>query len=178
MDVWHAVKIIDQGFQEGINDLAGSNADALEGVLSDNEDDLFRLGREAAAAALAPLLWAAAVGETWNTTRAAEFLKVTRQALYKRIQSGSILALPGRGTSEFPVWQFDPETRLVRHIVGSIVGAFRSADDQVSSLVIASWATTPNARLDGLSPAQWINDGRDENAVLTAARRAARGLAS
>ena len=103
---------------------------------------------------------------------------MTRQALYKRVQTGSMLALPGKGTSYFPVWQFDPRTRLVRHVLGRIVGIFREADDQVSPLVIASWANASNKHLNGLSPAQWVQEGREDGPVLVAARRAARGLAS
>jgi hypothetical protein len=177
MDVDDALDLIGREFHQALWQMADAHRADLERGL-ESKDDLIQLGRGAAAAALAPMLWAAAVGETWNTSRTAGFLKVSRQALYKRIRSGTILALPGQGTSEFPVWQFDPETRLVRHVVSGIVQVFRTADDQVSPLVIAGWANAPNERLDQMTPAQWIAADRDEEAVLTAARRAAQGLAS
>lgn len=157
--------------------LKNASNQSLDGCIPD-ADELLRLGREAAQAAWAPILWRAAVGDTWNTTVAAEFLRVTRQALHKRVQSGTVLALPGRGTNEFPVWQFDPETRLVRHAVAGMVGAFRRADDQVSPLTIASWAHAPNRQLEGMAPCDWVSAGRDEETVIAAASRDARGLAA
>ena len=48
---------------------------------------------------MAPLIWAAAVGERWSTTTVAEFLHVTRQALHKRVVEASVLGVPGRGTA-------------------------------------------------------------------------------
>lgn len=178
MDIWEARDLLRKGFEEATDSiLQGSEVRTLEPLLPDPEE-LLRLGREGGQAAWGPLLWRAAVGDTWNTTRAADFLRVTRQALYKRIQSGTVLALPGRGTSEFPVWQFDPGTRLVRHAVAGIIAAFRRADDQVSPLTIAGWANAPSQRLDGMTPAQWLCGGRDGQAVISAAHRDARGLAS
>jgi hypothetical protein len=179
MDPWEKANLIHKGFEAAIGDFCNSDADLLgSSLLSDEE--FVELGRQAARLATAPLQWAAAVGDRWDTTRTTSFLRVSRQALYKRIQNGTVLALPGRGTSWFPVWQFDPDTQLVRHVVGKIIGAFRQADDQVSPLVIAAWATAPNRLLEETTPAQWITEGRNgsDNPVVAAARRAARGLAS
>jgi hypothetical protein len=87
-------------------------------------------------------------------------------------------ALPGRGSNELPVWQFDPDTRLVLHVVAGIVTAYRTADAEVSPLVIAAWANSPNRHLEGVSPALWAINRRDDGAVTSAARRAASGLAA
>lgn len=143
-----------------------------------SEDEALELGRQGARAVLAPLAWSAAVAERWDVRRATEFLGISRQALYKRLRNGSALGIPGRGTTWFPVWQFDPRQKIVRAVTGSIVKAFRGADPQIDPLVIGAWATKENRFLDGKSPAAWVAaDGRDE-AVVMAAQRAAQGLAA
>jgi hypothetical protein len=143
-----------------------------------SEDEALELGRQGARAVLAPLAWSAAVADRWDVRRATEFLGISRQALYKRLRNGSALGIPGRGTTWFPVWQFDPRQKIVRAVTGSIVRAFRGADPQIDPLMIGAWATKENRLLDGKSPAAWVAaDGRDE-AVVMAARRAAQGLAA
>ncbi|MDQ2727330.1 MAG: hypothetical protein M3Y91_05600 [Actinomycetota bacterium] len=105
-----------------------------------------------------------------------EFLEVSRQAVYKRVRSGSLLGLRGSATTWFPVWQFDPQRHVVRHVVASIIGAFVRADADVDPLVIASWAAAPSRHLDGQAPAEVVAAGGCDERVVTVAARAARGL--
>jgi len=142
------------------------------------EEELRDLGRRAAQAAVAPLLWSGEVSERWDVRRVTKFLDISRQAVYKRARTGSLLGLQGAGTTWFPVWQFDPDGRVVRPVVASIIEAFRKADPEVDPLVIAAWATARNRYLGGASPAEVVaGAGEDEHVVLAAAR-AARGLAA
>jgi hypothetical protein len=136
----------------------------------------FELGQEGARAVFTPLIWSAQVGDRWDITRSTEFLDVSRQALYKRLKNGSVLGIPGRGTTWFPVWQFDPRRHIVRAVITSIIREFREADPQIESIVIAAWANTDNRLLGGDSPAFWISQDQSDDAVIHAARRAAKGL--
>lgn len=140
------------------------------------EDEAIELGRQGARAVLAPLAWSAAVADRWDVRRATEFLGISRQALYKRLRNGSALGVPGRGTTWFPVWQFDSRQRIVRAVTGTIIKAFRSADPAIDPLVIGAWATKDNRLLGGKSPAAWLAEGGGDEAVVRAARRAAQGL--
>ena len=141
-----------------------------------SDDDAMELGRRALRSALAPILWGVAIGERWDVRRTTEFLKISRQALYKKLRSGAILGLRGNGTTWFPVWQFDPQLGIVRSITARLLAVFREADPDVDPLVIAAWATKDQALLDGRSPAQWLAVGADDEAVLLSARRASAGL--
>ena len=143
-----------------------------------SDEEAAELGSQGARAVLAPLIWSAAVGSRWDVRRVTEFLGISRQALYKRLRNGSALGVPGRGTTWFPVWQFDPARRIVRAVTGSIIKVFRDADPEVDPLVIGAWATARNRLLDGKSPQEWVAEGGGEDAVLLAARRAAQGLAA
>lgn len=157
----------------------GPTRRVVEYMGSLSKEDALQLGQQAARSIFAPFIWAAQVGDRWDVRRSCEFLNISRQALYKRARSGTALGVPGRGTTYFPVWQFDLDKHLIRQVVGEVISAFRDADDEVDPLVIAAWATAGNRLLDGASPAEWISRGGvDTAAVVTAARRAAAGLAA
>jgi hypothetical protein len=164
-----------EGFKEGIASLP-------DGLLHDLLPDKAReYGFRAARAALAPVVWARAVGERLDTSQAVEVLGVTRQALAKRVRAGSLLGLPGRGTTYYPAWQFDFESREVRPVVRHILAAFAEELDRPDPYVIAAWAATPQYEdLGGLTPAEWVakTGGHDYRSLSEAARRAAARLAS
>jgi hypothetical protein len=143
-----------------------------------SNEELIELGRRAASYAVAPLLCSTDIGDRWDARRVTEFLDVSRQAVYKRVRTGSLLGLPGSGTTWFPVWQFDPDRRVVRRVVASIITQFRAADPDLDPLVIAAWVTAPHPQLDGASPADEIRRGGNDERVSLLAARAARGLAA
>jgi hypothetical protein len=143
-----------------------------------SEREAWELGHQAARTVFAPIIWSARVGDHWDVRGSCEFLGVSRQALYKRVRSGTALGLQGRGTTMFPVWQFDLDRHMLRPVVAEIIGVFREADEELDPLVIAAWATKANRLLGGETPAQWISQGHDDDKVVTAARRATTGLAA
>jgi hypothetical protein len=146
-------------------------------VLAKVDDEQAReLGRRGAEAAVAPLIWAEAVGERWSTTETAEFLGVTRQALHDRVKRSTLLGVPGRGVTWFPTWQLNPGKRQVRPVVADLIAAFGDLDRPLEALEIAAWAQGPRVDLDGLSPADWIAEERPDGAVITAAHRSAAQL--
>lgn len=178
---------IEKGFREELAHLLKSgNFDAELAALSADEAEA--LGRGAARTVVAPWMWSAAVGARCDIQTAASQIGTSRQNIYKRVGNGSMLGLRGRGTTWFPMWQFDtpaadepsngPGKTIVRPAVARIIRAFRDADETVDPLVIAGWATTPNRLLENLSPAEWLIERADDDQVVIAATRAAAGLAA
>jgi hypothetical protein len=167
-----AVAGLHAGFGERLVALVDRHKEAITEL---TYDEARQLGAQAADAAVAPLVWAVAVGERWPTTTVTEFLHVTRQALHKRVVNGTAVGVPGRGTTWFPVWQFDLAVHEVRPVTAEVIAAFRDELGAVDPLVIASWATTDQAEL-GMSPEEWLAAGNDPAEVARIARRAAAEL--
>ena len=164
-----AASVID-GFVEAL----ASDAEPL-GKLETHEAK--RLGRRAASQVLAAARWSQVVGDRLDTTQVTRLLGVTRQALAKRQQTGSLLGLPGDGTTWYPTWQFDAADARIRPEVRDLIGAFRDRLDKVDPLLIAAWATTPQEEdLAGDTPAHWLRAGRDPDQLRRAAERAATRL--
>lgn len=165
------------GLHEGFEARIAVLWEGWEDVLSYlTYEDGLRLGAEGADAAMAPIIWAAAVGERWPTSTVTVFLGITRQALHKRVVNGTVLGLPGRGTTWFPVWQFDPDAHEVRPVVAEVIAAFRDELGGIDPLLIASWAMTDQPEL-AMSPEQWLAAGKDPTEVARIAKRAAAELA-
>lgn len=137
------------------------------------------LGTKAAEEAITSARWSRMVGDRIDTTEAAELLGVTRQALSKRQTSGSLLGLPGRGTTWYPTWQLDIDKKEIRSEIRHIIGAFReSLGKEADPFLIASWASTAQHEdLDGLSPAEWLAQGKDLEVLRQAAQRTTERLA-
>ena len=141
------------------------------------DDEAARLGRRAAEQVLAAARWSQVVGDRLDTTQVAQLLGVTRQALAKRQQTGSLLGLPGDGTTWYPTWQLDTDEGRIRPEVRDVLGAFRDRLDDIDPLAVAAWATTPQDEdLAGDTPAQWLRAGRDADQLRHAAERAASRL--
>jgi hypothetical protein len=164
---------IQDGFVKRLGTLLERHAELIESL---SYEEGIALGERAADAALAPVVWNAAVGERWPTNTVTEFLHVTRQALHKRVVAGTALGLAGKGTTWFPVWQFDLESHQLRPVVADIVRAFREELGSVDPYLIASWATTPQRELQ-MSPEVWIALANDNQQLLKVAKRAARAVA-
>lgn len=141
-------------------------------------DEAIRLGHRAAEQVLAAARWSQVVGDRLDTTQTTRLLGVTRQALGKRQKAGSLLGLPGDGTTWYPTWQFDVEAASIHPAVRDLIGAFRDRLDDVDPLVVAAWATTPQDEdLAGDTPAQWLQAGRNPDQLRRAAERTAARLA-
>ncbi len=142
-------------------------------------DEARELGTRAAEEAIASARWSRIVGDRIDTSEAAELLGVTRQALSKRQTSGSLLGLPGRGTTWYPTWQLNADKKEIRPEVRDIIEAFRDAlGEGADPFLIASWASTAQREdLDGLSPAEWLAQDKEIEELRQAAHRAAERLA-
>jgi hypothetical protein len=161
-----------EGFKEGLQELPPDLVVNLPRAAAREA------GRRAARAAIAPLIWSARLGQTLNTTQVAAHLAVSRQALAKRQANATILGLPGRGTTLYPVWQFTPGLDQVRPDVRQILRIFVQETGSLDAYAVAAWMTTASEDLSGLSPMDWLLRKDDPQQAFDAARRAAGRLAS
>jgi hypothetical protein len=86
---------------------------------------------------------------------------IVTQALAKRVSSGTLLGLPGKGTTFYPTWQFDLPAEPVR-IRRSVAAAFTAWVEEMGSLdpyAVASWAQTRQPELHDLTPAEYLGKG-------------------
>ena len=161
------------GFRQG---LLEAPEEILHEALSEQPVEF---GRQAAHQLVAPYQWARIVGEKLDTATVAQLLGVTRQAINKRISAGSLIGVPGRGTTYFPSWQFNFERGTIRPETRLIVSAFREQLEEADPYLIMSWVRTPQDEdLEGLTPVQWIQKGKESERLVEAARRAASRLAA
>lgn len=90
------------GFRAGVAELLAA-IPALDDVLSGlSPEGLHRHGHEGARHALAPLVWRAVAGDVLTTEQVRELLQVSRQALHKRVEAGTLLGLPAERTTLYP----------------------------------------------------------------------------
>jgi hypothetical protein len=133
-------------------------------------------GRRAALLAAAETLWGRQVGGLRSLQDVQALLGVSRrQAVHDLVQRGRLLGLPLReGRIVYPRFQFGPNGRPFPAL-GSVLAAFRAVE--ANPWTIASWCTTEQPELQGLTPAEWLAQGRDAERLAEAARHAAAPLA-
>lgn len=120
-----------------------------------NQDHALEFGRRAARAAIAPAVWASVIDGRLDTGEAVALLGVSRQALAKRVANGTLIGLPGRGTTYYPVWQFDRDADppRVRPAVAAALAAWSEESDRVDPFAVVAWARTRQPELDNdMSP--------------------------
>lgn len=138
--------------------------------------DLAALGRRAALLAVANQVWEQQLGPLLDADQARSLLGVrSRQAVSDLGRRGRLLALdaPG-GHKVYPAFQFTPAGRPWPDLV-AILEIF--ADVVESPYTTASWLVSPNSRLDGETPMDWLRSRRELDKLLEAARCAASRLA-
>lgn len=93
---------------------------------------------------------------------------VSKQAVEHRRRRRTLLALRTADRRWiYPTWQFRGHD--VMPGLAEVLAAF--GDGPAWS--VATWLTTPRADLDGLTAVQWLDQGRDRDALLRLARHAA-----
>lgn len=130
------------------------------------------LGERAALLVVAQSSWRSHLGTLFDTAEVQALLGVgTRQAVSDRARRGGLLMLStADGRRHYPAFQFGP-TGQPFAALPRVLAAFADAD--VSPYTIASWFRTPQAQLEGATPAQWMGEGRPDERLLDAARRTA-----
>ncbi len=158
MTVTHADEMreaLARGFRERLDALPSRMLDSLR------PNQAEQLGGRVVGAALAPKIWADAVAARFETAQLVEMLGITRQALAKRVVSGTLLGLPGKGTTFYPIWQFDLSAEPVR-VRRSVAAAFAAWVEEMGSLdpyAVASWAQTRQPELHDLTPVEYLGKG-------------------
>ncbi len=137
--------------------------------------DAEAIGRRAAMVVLAGEAWERAIGDLLTSAEARILLGgVSREALRKRVMSGSVIALrDDAGAVRYPRWQFDPVSGSVFPAVKRLNEIFAQAD--LDDWTLASFATTPQPELDGRTPVAALSD-EDPAPLLDSAHRAAAEL--
>jgi hypothetical protein len=168
-----AIEHLVEGFAEGLNELP------QEFLINLSPTEARSLGQRIARSGLPTLIRAARLGETLNTSEVSERLHISRQALAKRLKAGTILGIAGRGTTHYPIWQFEQTLDEVRPEVREVFKIFAATMGSLDAFTVSSWMTTPSQDLEGLTPLDWlIKRDEDLQPVLDAARRTALRLAS
>lgn len=93
---------------------------------------------------------------------------ISRQAIDKRVQDGSLLAVPGPSAHRsFPTLQFNPDGTLVEGLK-----SVREALPTTNPWTVLNFLTQPESRLDGRKPIDLLKQG-EVDLVVEAARRMA-----
>jgi hypothetical protein len=117
--------------------------------------------------------WERALGELLTSAEARALLGgVSREALRKRVVSGSVTALrDDAGLVRYPRWQFDSASGVPFGAVKMLNQVF--GDAGLDSWTLAAFATTPQPELDNRAPVDSFADADIEPLLLSAHRTAA-----
>ena len=146
------------------------------GITGDEREvDPSALGRRAALLAASDLVWHKHLGPLYSSKQVRDVMgRGTRQSVSELAKRGRLLALPeADGRLAFPAFQF---TRTGERLPGleRILKVFAGAVE--TPYTIASWFVTPDAALDGKTPAAWLRARRSPEPVVEAATRYAERL--
>jgi len=133
-------------------------------------DDAEVLGRRAAMIVLAGGAWERALGELMTSAEARILLGgVSREALRKRVVSGSVIALrDDAGLVRYPRWQFDAANSAPFGAIKKLNETF--GDAGLDAWTLAAFATAPQPELDDRTPVDAIADA-DLKPLFLAAHR-------
>jgi hypothetical protein len=136
-------------------------------------EDAEVLGRRAAMVVLAGGAWERALGDLLTSAEARALLGgVSREALRKRVVSGSVIALrDDTGLVRYPRWQFDPAGGVPFGAVKCLNEIFDEAG--LDSWTLASFATAPQPELGDRTPVAAFADADIEPLLLSAHRTVA-----
>lgn len=136
-------------------------------------DDAEVLGRRAAMVVLAGGAWERALGELLTSAEARILLGGTsREALRKRVLSGSVLALrDDADLIRYPRWQFDAANSAPFGAIKRLNEIFAEAG--LDAWTLAAFATAPQPELDGRAPVDAFGDANLEPLLLSARRTVA-----
>jgi hypothetical protein len=136
-------------------------------------DDAEVLGRRAAMVVLAGGAWERALGELLTSAEARVLLGgVSREALRKRVVSGSVIALrDDAGLVRYPRWQFDAASGAPFGAIKKLNEIFDEAG--LEPWTLAAFATAPQPELGDRTPVDALADPGLEPLLLSARRTVA-----
>jgi hypothetical protein len=136
-------------------------------------DDAEVLGRRAAMVVLAGGAWERALGELMTSAEARVLLGgISREALRKRVLSGSVVALrDDGGLVRYPRWQFDTASGAPFGAIKHLNGIF--GDAGLDAWTLAAFATAPQPELGDRKPVDSFADADIEPLLVSAHRTVA-----
>lgn len=143
-------------------------------LLGDKELSV-QAARRAGMLAAAAQAWENEVGPLLSSAQVRTLLgDVSRQRVDELLRSRRLIGLrDSAGRRQFPSFQF-----LDGRPLEPLVAAYWIvADGAVSGWTAASWCVSPDATLEGSSPARWTREGRDSDRLHRIARQDAARLA-
>jgi hypothetical protein len=170
--------------QAGIGDLVerfGVSEEALIAFLQTASELLgdrplsVQTARRAALVAASGAAWENEVGPLLSSAQVRELLgDVSRQRVDELLRGHRLIGLrDSAGRRRFPSFQF----RDARPLEDLVAAYWTLAEASASDWTAASWCTSPDDALDGLSPAQWVHAGADPERLHRVARQDAARLA-
>lgn len=106
-----------------------------------------------------------AVAPLWSAERTLTALGLTESQATERVRAGSLLGLEcSDGSLVFSLAQFETHEGTVR-VRPALVEFFTMLRGE-DPWTVALFAVTKADELDGLSPVDWVRDGRDTEALL------------
>lgn len=131
------------------------------------------IGRRAALLVAAEHAWREHLGTLLDLASVRALLGgVSRQAVHDLMKRRRLLAVEEKGERLYPAFQFRQGKALPG--VAGVLAAFEAA--VLDPHTVAAWLNRPNPELESRSPAEWLHEGRGEDAVVLAARRVAARL--
>lgn len=143
-------------------------------ALGDERSLSIEAARRGALLAAASQAWENELGPLVGTAEVRALLGVSRQRVDELLRARRLIALPGHAAHrQYPLFQFHDGRPLT-----SLIAAFWTlADTAASPWTAAAWCTAPDPDgLQGLSPAQWASNGRDDADLARIARQDAARL--
>lgn len=106
------------------------------------------------------------IGPVCATADVVAWLGISRQGINKSVRENRMLAVQSPSTTWFyPTWQLLDDHSVVPQM-SQVLGRLT---DRVDQLLAAEWFQVPNDSLKGMTPAQWMLEGRDLHDVVGAA---------
>jgi hypothetical protein len=105
------------------------------------------------------------VAPLWTAEHTRRVLGLSRSAMSQRLKTGSVLAvMSAEGDIFYPASQFETRQGTVRVMpaLRKFIMVFRDLD----RWTIAVLTHTPATELDGLTPLDWVREGRDVKALV------------
>jgi hypothetical protein len=126
-----------------------------------------------------PAPWADLIGDVLTRGQVRTLLHLTADAEVESLEDrGQIIALPDpRQGAMYPSFQFTAAGE-VKPEIPRIVNIFTRDPEPDTSYLIVSWLKTPKSYLNGQTPLQWLDLGKDADPVIVGAEQAAARLAS
>jgi hypothetical protein len=123
--------------------------------------------------------WSPLIGDVLTRGQVRTLLHLTADAEVKSLEDrGQIIALPdSREGAIYPSFQFTTAGE-VKPEIPRIVNIFTRDPEPDTSYLIVSWLKSPKTYLNGQTPLQWLDLGKDADPVIVGAEQAAARLAS